>query len=68
MKYKELIEAHGLTLHGDIEHFANLVAAQEREACIKVCMESKVQAMDFTGGTYVGGYFANAIKQRGETK
>ena len=42
--------------------------AQEREACIKVCMESKVQAMDFTGGTYVGGYFANAIKQRGETK
>ena len=42
--------------------------AQEREACIKVCMEANVQAMDFTGGTYVGGYFANAIKQRGETK
>ena len=40
----------------------------EREACIKVCMEANVQAMDFTGGTYVGGYFANAIKQRGETK
>ena len=48
--------------------FANLVAAQEREECIRVCMESNVQAMDFTGGTYVGGYFANAIKQRGETK
>jgi hypothetical protein len=42
--------------------------AQEREACIKVCMEANVQAMDFTGGTYVGGYFANVIKQRGETK
>lgn len=40
----------------------------EREACIRVCMEANVQAMDFTGGTYVGGYFANAIKQRGETK
>jgi len=34
MKYKELIEAHGLTLHGDIEHFAELVAAHEREAAI----------------------------------
>ena len=68
MKYKELIEANGLNLHGDIELFANLVAAQEREECIRVCMESNVQAMDFTGGTYVGGYFANAIKQRGETK
>ena len=52
----------------DIEAFADLVRADEREACIKVCMEANVQAMDFTGGTYVGGYFANAIKQRGETK
>jgi len=33
MNVFELIEAHGLTLHGDIEHFAALVAAQEREAC-----------------------------------
>jgi hypothetical protein len=32
MKYKELIEAHGLTLHGDIEHFAALVEAQERKS------------------------------------
>lgn len=67
MKYKELIEANGLTLHGDIGYFAALVAAHEREKCIKVCMESKVQAMDFTGDTYVGRYFANAIKQKGET-
>lgn len=36
MKYKELIEANGLTLHGDIEHFAELVAAQEREKCAKL--------------------------------
>jgi hypothetical protein len=32
MNVFELIEAHGLTLHGDIEHFAALVAAHEREA------------------------------------
>ena len=37
MKYKELIEAHGLTLHGDIEHFAALVEAHEREACAALC-------------------------------
>jgi hypothetical protein len=35
----ELIEANGLTLHGDIEHFAELVRADEREACAKVCEE-----------------------------
>jgi len=33
----KLIEANGLTLHGDIEHFAALVASAEREACAKVC-------------------------------
>jgi hypothetical protein len=32
----ELIEANGLTLHGDIEHFAELVRADEREACAKI--------------------------------
>jgi hypothetical protein len=36
----ELIEANGLNLHGDIEHFANLVEAaaraDEREACAKI--------------------------------
>jgi len=33
----KLIENNGLTLHGDIEHFAELVAQHEREACAKVC-------------------------------
>lgn len=33
-KLIRMIEANGLTLHGDIEHFAALVAAAEREACI----------------------------------
>ena len=32
----ELIEANGLNLHGDIEHFAALVEAHEREACAKI--------------------------------
>jgi hypothetical protein len=32
----KLIEGNGLTLHGDIEHFAALVEAAEREACAKV--------------------------------
>lgn len=31
----KLIETNGLNLHGDIEHFAALVAAQEREAIMK---------------------------------
>jgi hypothetical protein len=38
----------------------------EREACAKLCAEDGVQAMDFTGGTFVGGYFAEKIKARGE--
>jgi len=29
----KLVEDNGLTLHGDIEHFAELVAQHEREAC-----------------------------------
>ena len=33
----KLIEDHGLTLHGDIEHFAELVRAKEREACAEIC-------------------------------
>jgi hypothetical protein len=35
----KLIEGNGLTLHGDIEHFAALVEAAEREACAKMCEE-----------------------------
>ena len=56
MKYKELIEAHGLTLHGDIEHFAELVAAQEREACAKVCDDN-----------YFAFVAADEIRARGNT-
>ena len=48
----KLIEANSLTLHGDIEHFAALVASAEREACAKVCEEMR---------TYVGRN--NAVTQ-----
>jgi len=35
MNVFRLIEENGLKLHGDIEHFAALVAAAEREECDK---------------------------------
>jgi hypothetical protein len=35
MNVFKLIEDHGLTLHGDIEHFAELVRADERERIIE---------------------------------
>jgi hypothetical protein len=41
----KLVEANGLTLQGDIEHFAELVAQHEREACAKIVEEhAKVHA------------------------
>jgi hypothetical protein len=54
----------------ELTAFADLVAAKatakEREACAKVCAEDSAQAMDFTYGTVVGGYFAEIIRARGE--
>ena len=37
MNVFKLIEDNGLKLDGDIEHFAELVAQQEREACAVLC-------------------------------
>ena len=47
----------------DIERFANLVAAEEREACAKTAMELLF--------VYIGSYpineqFADAIRERGK--
>jgi len=54
----KLIETNGLNLHGDIEHFAALVAAHEREACAKVC----------DGWTHADGdRCAEAIRARSNT-
>ena len=53
----KLIEVNELTLHGDIEHFAALVASAEREACAKVCEDSV---------EYAGDTLADAIRARGQ--
>ena len=39
----KLIEANGLTLHGDIEHFAALVASAEREAILAVIGDNQCE-------------------------
>ena len=63
MNIYELIEEHGLTLHGDIEHFAELVRQDEREACAKVCEELGMA----TNGMYERNHdCAKAIRARGE--
>ena len=50
----KMIEDNGLTLHGDIEHFADLVASAEREACALMCEEFELL------------HVAEAIRYRGK--
>ena len=70
----ELIEANGLNLHGDIEHFAALVAEQERKACLKIISEYQIPvgnssageiACEMTYGALKDIY--DAIRARGTT-
>lgn len=42
----KLIEDNGLTLHGDIEHFAHLVAEREREACIEILSRTEFTSLE----------------------
>lgn len=42
----KLIEENGLTLHGDIEFFAHLVAEREREAIARM-FDGNVWAYDY---------------------
>lgn len=54
----ELIEANGLTLHGDIEHFAELVREDEREkflGALRQLHDSYSLASD-----------SNGLKERGQ--
>ena len=62
----KLIEANGLTLHGDIEHFAELVRADEREECAKVC-ENIYEGDEACGDWPSPEQCAAAIRARGET-
>lgn len=39
MNVFELIEKHGIELHGDIEYFAELIRQDEREACERLCLQ-----------------------------
>jgi len=48
------------------EAFAKLVAAKEREACAKVCDDDDSNAGEWHWEAHVGGYFARAIRARGE--
>ena len=69
MNIFKLIEDHGLTLHGDIEHFAELVRADEREACIKICGEGTDEPLSVTALKIClkeRNRIANAIRARGE--
>jgi hypothetical protein len=69
--FAKLVAAHTL-MNIDpskfISHQEGIEAGRlaEREACAKLCAEDSVQAMDFTGGTFVGGYFAKRIMERNE--
>ena len=54
-----LIESNEIQIHGDVEYFAELVAAAEREACAKVCDdEATIEG--------VAQRCAAAIRARGE--
>jgi|LauGreDrversion4_2_1035121.scaffolds.fasta_scaffold606296_3 DNA-binding protein YbaB len=59
----KLIEVNELTLHGDIEHFAALVASAEREACAAMAEAFHRHQYDFTGDIELH----EAIRARGET-
>lgn len=54
-----LIESNEIQIHGDVEYFAELVAAAERDACAKVCDdEATIEG--------VAQRCAAAIRERGE--
>ena len=68
MNVFKLIEDHGLTLHGDIEHFAELVRADEREACAMECIKlaNKWTRLGAWGENNEFHECADAIRARGE--
>lgn len=44
-----LIESNEIQIHGDVEYFAELVAAAEREACAKGCELLAAEPITLTG-------------------
>ena len=59
MNVFKLIEDTGLTLHGDIEHFAELIRQEEREACAMVAEQWPYEDERMFS-------IAQAIRSRGE--
>ena len=59
MNVFKLIEDNGLTLHGDIEHFAELIRQEEREACAKIAEQWPYEDERMFS-------IAQAIRSRGE--
>ena len=57
----KLIEDNGLTLHGDIEHFAALVAQRERDELTVMFLEAHEGAKDNHNYWHV---VANKIKEK----
>ncbi len=49
----------------ELERFAALVAAAEREACARVCEDDPSRAWDWLGEIRPGGHYADAIRARG---
>lgn len=67
----KLIEANGLTLHGDIEHFAALVRADERERAMRenaYVLAEREAILDLVDGYAKNNTdLADAIRARGNT-
>ena len=69
----ELIEANGLNLHGDIEHFAALVEAaaraDEREECAELCdgLADTHEKLSQWSSYKTADTLAQAIRARGTT-
>jgi hypothetical protein len=59
-----LIESNAIQIHGDVEYFAELVAAAEREACAALC-EARFTG-DLTREDMEAKRCAAAIRARGE--
>ena len=69
MSVFELIEKHGIELHGDIEYFAELIRQDEREACERLCLQGTdlpIQTDALRIMTAERERIAQAIRARGE--
>ena len=58
-----ILSTHGL-IDENLQRFANLVVADEREACAKVCDEIN---NDYDGEEVSASWIATAIRSRGTT-